>query len=104
MIQLIRFSAKNSIWGDFMKKMFFFVLFLSPYLYATTDVEMVKLTKELDIYAGSKAIVQWERVFASQRHLKRYKLEKFSKEKREELKLYLIKHAADSQQPIVPGL
>jgi len=62
------------------------------------------LAKELNLQAGSKASIQWERVFSSQRHIQRYKLEKLSIVQLQELKTYLIKHAADSEQPIVPGL
>jgi len=65
---------------------------------------MVKLTKKLNLYAGSKASIQWERVFSSQRHLKRYKLDTLPESLRNELREFLIQHAADSQQPIVPGL
>ncbi len=62
------------------------------------------LAQELHLQAGSKATVQWERIFSSQRHLKKYKLDYISIETRQQLKVYLIKHAADSEQPIVPGL
>jgi len=62
------------------------------------------LVKELNLYPGTKASVQWERVFSSPRHLKKYKLENLSRSTKKALKIYLIKHAADSEQPIVPGL
>ena len=62
------------------------------------------LAKELNLYAGTKASVQWERVFSSERRLKRYGLDTLKYDKLVELKYYLIKHAADSKQPIVPGL
>lgn len=62
------------------------------------------LAKDLNLQAGSKASIQWERVFSSQRHIKRYKLQHLSSIQLQELKAYLIRHAADSEQPIVPGL
>lgn len=77
-----------------------FSLLLNP-LYAE---DVASLAKELNLYGGTKAKIQWERVFSSERHLLRYGLEKLPPETRQELKAYLIKHAADSKQPIVPGL
>lgn len=65
---------------------------------------MHALAKELNLYAGTKASIQWERVFSSQRRLAKYKLDQLSQTTRDSLKTYLIKHAADSEQPIVPGL
>ncbi|QOP40642.1 hypothetical protein [Sulfurimonas marina] len=62
------------------------------------------LAKELNLYAGSKASIQWKRVFSSPRHLKRYKLENLDQHTRDQLEEYLINHAADSEQPIVPGI
>ena len=62
------------------------------------------LAENLNLYAGTKASVQWERVFSSERRLKRYGLDTLDYDKLVELKYYLIKHAADSKQPIVPGL
>jgi len=69
---------------------------------AANDVE--NLAKELNLYPGTKAIVQWKRIFTSPRHMKRYHIDSLSKEQRVQLMQYLIKHAADSDQPIVPGL
>ena len=65
---------------------------------------IAQLAKNLHLYGGQKAIIQWERVFSSQRHLKRYKLDNLPVSERLELKKYLIDHAADSEQPIIPGL
>ena len=62
------------------------------------------LAKELDLYAGTKATIQWERIFSSQRRIEKYKLNYLDKATRNALKHYLINHAADSEQPIVPGL
>jgi len=66
--------------------------------------EAQKLAKEFQLYAGTKASIQWERIFSSQRHLKKYKLNSLSELELHQLKKYLIQHAADSDHPIVPGL
>ncbi|NOQ32395.1 MAG: hypothetical protein GQ570_14895 [Helicobacteraceae bacterium] len=58
----------------------------------------------MNLYAGTKATIQWERIFSTQRRLVRYSLNDISPETRGKLKQYLIEHAADSEQPIVPGL
>ncbi len=60
--------------------------------------------QQLNLYPGTKATVQWERVFSSKRRLKRYGLDRLAYDKLVRLKYYLIEHAADSKQPIVPGL
>jgi len=61
------------------------------------------LIKELSLVPASKASVQWERIFKSQRKLKRYGLDKLSQTEREKLKKYLISHAADSDLPQYAG-
>lgn len=62
------------------------------------------LAQELNLYAGTKASVQWERIFSSDRRMKRYGLDTLDYNKLLKLKHYLIKHSADSKQPVVPGL
>ena len=79
----------------------FLFIFVKSSLFAE-DVSL--LAKEYNLQAGTKAIVQWKRIFSSERHLKRYKLLELDQKTREALQVYLIKHAADSEQPIVPGL
>ena len=71
---------------------------------SVTNIQIVELAKAHNLYAGAKASIQWERVFSSERHLKRYKLDTIPEHLRKLLKIYLIEHAADSDQPIVPGL
>jgi len=66
--------------------------------------DMAKFAKSLNLYAGTKASIQWERIFSSKRRLKRYKLDDLDERKLIRLKNYLIKHSADSKQPVVPGL
>lgn len=84
------------------RKNVFILLLLTSMLIA--DEDMSGLAKKLNLYAGTKASIQWERIFSSQRRLKRYNLDKLNSEELNQLKNYLIKHAADSKQPIVPGL
>jgi len=85
-------------------KYFILTLLVSFTCIFAQDEEMQALSKNLNLYPGSKATIQWERVFSSERHLKKYKLDTLTLQTRNKLKKYLIKHAADSDQPIVPGL
>ncbi len=78
----------------------FFSLF-SATLYAS---EIEQLASDLNLHAGTKATVQWERVFSSPRHMKRYKIDYLPQDVRDKLKKYLIQYAADSEQPMIPGL
>ena len=79
-----------------------FLLFLSL---QTLYADKVKdLAKELNLQAGTKASIQWKRIFSSTRHMKRYKIDHLNQTTRDLLERYLIEHAADSDQPIVPGL
>ena len=84
-----------------MKFLLLFIIILSTNIFASS---IEKLAKELKLYAGTKASIQWERVFSSTRHLKKYKLDTLDVETKIRLKKYLILHSADSDQPIVPGL
>jgi len=53
---------------------------------------------------ASKAVIQWERIFSSDKRKKRYKIDQLTPVVQQQLKNYLIQHAADSSQPMVPGL
>ncbi|MGD9969920.1 MAG: hypothetical protein AB7S65_05645 [Sulfuricurvum sp.] len=64
----------------------------------------VQLCNKLGIYPGSKAKIQWERIFSDEKKMQQYKINTLSDDAKSKLKLYLIKHAADSEQPMVPGL
>ena len=83
-----------------------FLSFIVTIVFASnlSSNEMRSLAKELNLYPGTKAIVQWKRIFTSPRHMKRYRIDTLDKHTRVHLMQYLIKHAADSAQPIVPGL
>ena len=87
-------------------KCLIFMLFFLPLSSSANNhnSEIISLAKKLNLYGGEKATVQWKRVFSSPRHLKRYKLEALDSNTRSKLEEYLITHAADSDQPIVPGL
>jgi len=63
-----------------------------------------ELAKELKLNPASKAIVQWERVFGNEKQLARIGADKLTPAEQKELKDYLIKYAADSDQPAAAGL
>ena len=63
-----------------------------------------KLATELNLIPGAKASIQWKRIFNSQKRLKKYNLDKLSKNELNALENFLIDHAADSPKPLVPGL
>jgi len=77
------------------------ISFFTSIIFADTAQQ---LAKNLNLYAGSKAIAQWERVFSSERRMQRYNIDTLNSKELHKLKEYLIKHAADSDQPVVPGL
>jgi hypothetical protein len=87
-----------------MKSLFIVIVFA---FFAATTIhadDISKLAQELNLQAGTKASVQWKRIFSSPRHMKKYKIDSLPDRVRNELQGYLVKHAADSDQPIVPGL
>ncbi|MBU0720764.1 hypothetical protein KJ877_05435 [bacterium] len=63
-----------------------------------------KLAKNLNLFPGTKAGVQWKRVFSSETRMQKYKIHELPLQTRTKLQSYLVQHAADSEQPIVPGL
>ncbi len=77
------------------------ILFTVTTIYADN---ISQLAQKLNLQPGTKASIQWKRVFSSPRHMKKYQVDSLSFETRIQLENYLIKHAADSDQPIVPGL
>ena len=79
-------------------------LLLLNFIILNANVDIKLLASKLNLCAGMKAKIQWERIFSSNRHLKRYKLNKLENKIKKRLKIYLISHSADSEQPIVPGL
>jgi hypothetical protein len=65
------------------------------------DIEI--LVQKLKLSPASKAIVQWERVFKSDRKMKRYKINNLTMKEKKKLEEYLINHAIDSDMPTVAG-
>ena len=80
---------------------FFFLLLLSLH---AKESNIEKVSIQLELVPASKAVIQWERVFSSDRRMKKYNIDQLSTDVQEKLKEYLIAHAADSNQPMVPGL
>ncbi len=70
-------------------------------LFAKSGAE---LAKELGVNASSKAIKQWERMFESADKLVKIGADKLNDADKATLKEYLIKHAADSDQPAAAGI
>jgi len=58
----------------------------------------------LGLNASSKAIKQWEKVFKKDRKMKKLGIDTLSDSDKNVLKKYLIKHAADSDQPEAAGM
>ena len=73
-------------------------------LYAQPTHEVIDLAKSLNLYPGTKATIQWKRIFSDKTKRQRYKINSLSSEQQKALEAYLIQFAADSDQPIVPGL
>ncbi len=63
-----------------------------------------ELASELEISASSRVSSQWENIFSFERKMKRYGIDKLSKEEQQKLKEYLIRHAADSDHPEAAGI
>jgi hypothetical protein len=59
--------------------------------------------KSLGLNPSSKAGKQWEKIFSSTDKLKSIGADKLSMPELNDLKIYLINHAADSDHPTVPG-
>lgn len=58
----------------------------------------------LKLDASSKAIKQWQRLFADNGKMAELKIDKLSGVDKDALKKYLIDHAADSDHPAAAGL
>jgi len=86
-----------------MKLLIVFTL-LSIITVEASEAQAIALAESLHLSAGSKAIVQWERIFQSPRKMKRYKIDTLSKKDQEILKEYLVDHAIDSDKPTIAGI
>jgi len=89
---------------EMIKKIFLLLILSVTFIYADVKEDGCFLAKKLSLNAASKAIIQWERVFRSDRKMKRYKIDTLSTKEREMLKKYLINHAIDSDHPTVAGV
>ena len=67
---------------------------------STMHNEIIENLKKI---AGTKAIIQWERVFKSEKKMKKYKIDLLTENEKLKLKEYLISHAADSHEPEFAG-
>ncbi|PNV84532.1 MAG: hypothetical protein C0627_00580 [Sulfurimonas sp.] len=82
-----------------------FKLFLLLFITVTVSFADGKdLAKSLGLNPSSKAIKQWERVFEKEDKMAKLGIDKLSGSDKEALKKYLIKHAADSDQPAAAGI
>jgi hypothetical protein len=84
-----------------MTRVFFLLVFLMVALNAKSGKE---IAKELKLNPASKATIQWERMFKSPKRLARIGAQDLSKEDQDKLKEFLIKYAADSDQPAAAGI
>lgn len=87
-----------------MRTFFIYVIVLATFMPISTISASEGIAKKHKLYAGTKASIQWKRIFSSQRRLHQYNLDSLSPNELNSLKRYLISHAADSEQPVVPGL
>jgi len=70
-------------------------------LNALTPAEIVELH---DMKPYAKAKRQWKRIFKKDKKMKKLGLNEYSEKEKKDLLSYLIKNAADSDNPTVPGL
>lgn len=84
-----------------MNRLFFLLVALAVALSAKSGKE---IAKELKLNPASKATIQWERMFSNPKRLARIGAEGLSEQEQKELKEFLIKYAADSDQPAAAGL
>jgi hypothetical protein len=62
------------------------------------------VAKSLGLNPSSKAIKQWEKIFESGEKMSKLGIDKLSGADKNELKKYLIGHAADSDHPAAAGI
>jgi len=87
-----------------MKRKFYpLVLLLFIFSVNLYSFDAEDMARKLNLSAGSKASIQWQRVFKSERKMKRYKIYSLSDEDKSILEEYLINHAIDSDKPTVAG-
>ena len=85
-------------------KVFLYFITLSAPVLTLYAISPQEIAKKLHLIAGRKAIIQWERIFKSDRKMKKYGVDKLSEKEKTALKNYLLDHAADSDHPTVAGM
>ena len=85
-----------------MKFLYSYLLLLFFLFSHVAAKEPKELAMDLNLYPGTKASIQWKKIFNSQEKLEYYQITKLSEEEFLKLQKYLISHAADSQNPVVP--
>ncbi len=83
-----------------MKARFFNLLMFCNFVFASTGAE---LASNLHINPSTKAQIQWKKVFKKPHKMKKYGIDTLSPLQQQSLLDYLIQHAADSDEPMVPG-
>jgi len=58
------------------------------------------IAKKLDLVPSSKNIKRWTKVFSKTKKMRRYGIDKLSKDEKKALKDYLISHASNSKNPV----
>jgi len=87
-----------------MKKIILPLLLIFPGFETVNALTPVEIVNIHSIKPYAKAKQQWVRVFKKERKLKKYGLNKYSKQEKLDLLKYLIKNAADADNPNIPGL
>lgn len=80
------------------------ITLLLTHLFGSAPLSIEDVAHKLGLIPGTKAVLQWERIFSDQKRMQMYGIDQLSVPLQRDLKAYLINHAADSEQPIVPGL
>lgn len=83
-----------------MKRLFLLSLF--PVMIYAQEGRL--LCQKLNLQPGTKASIQWERIFKSEERQKRLGIDKLTEHEKKVLESYLLEHSADSAHPMVPGL
>ncbi|MBU0633093.1 hypothetical protein KKA17_10665 [bacterium] len=79
-----------------------FLFILIPMILAANNIEQLAL--KMNLLAGTKSTLQWSRIFSSEQRQMQYGINSLDEIQKMRLKEYLLKHAADSNQPRVSGL
>ena len=81
----------------------FLYIFFGVLSLQANQITSKEIALKLNLNAGYKAIVQWKRVFKSERKMKRYRINLLTLDEKNRLEEYLVNHAIDSDSPTVAG-